>query len=130
MTNSSNSFSSSDWILTINILLDGEKLTIDVAPYIKDGRTLAPLRAVLEGLGMKVDWNDATKTITATKDSTTIQVSLNSDTAYVNGEAKTIDVPAQITREISFVPVRFFAEELGMTVNWDSNTRTVEITTK
>lgn len=130
LTNSSNSFSSSDWILTINILLDGEKLTTDVAPYIKDGRTLAPLRAVLEGLGMKVDWNDATKTITATKDSTTIQVSLNSDTAYVNGEAKTIDVPAQITRERSFVPVRFFAEELGMTVNWDSNTRTVEITTK
>lgn len=42
---------------------NGEAMQMDVAPTIRDGRTLVPLRAVSEASGCDVQWNDVTKTI-------------------------------------------------------------------
>lgn len=46
---------------------NGAKKTMDVAPFIKDGRTFVPIRFVAEELGCKVDWDDKTKTVLITK---------------------------------------------------------------
>lgn len=46
---------------------ENKNITLDVAPVIKDGRTLIPLRAVSEALGATVDWNGETRAITITK---------------------------------------------------------------
>ena len=123
-------FTSDDWILTTNITYNGNKIDSDVPPYVKDGRTLAPIRAILEALGMTVSWDGATQTATAIKADITISVTINSNIAIVNGEQKTLDVPAEITNGRTFVPVRFFGEALGMTVDWDGYTKTVIIESK
>lgn len=123
-------FNSSDWVLTTNITYDGKKIDSDVPPYVKDGRTLAPIRAILEALGMVVSWDGTTQTATAVKGNITISVSINSNIAYVNGEQKMLDVPAEITNGRTFVPVRFFGEALGMNVDWDGYTKTVIIESK
>ncbi len=123
-------FTSDDWILSTNITYNGNKVNSDVPPYVKDGRTLAPIRAILEALGMTVSWNGATQTATAVKADITISVTINSNIAIVNGEQKTLDVPAEITNGRTFVPVRFFGEALGMTVDWDGYTKTVIIESK
>lgn len=41
--------------------------TLDVAPFITDGRTLVPLRAVSEALGASVLWDGDARSITITK---------------------------------------------------------------
>lgn len=123
-------FNSSDWVLTTNITYNGKKIDSDVPPYVKDGRTLAPIRAILEALGMVVSWDGTTQTATAVKGNITISVSINSNIAYVNGEQKMLDVPAEITNGRTFVPVRFFGEALGMNVDWDGYTKTVIIESK
>ena len=123
-------FTSDDWILTTNITYNGNKIDSDVPPYVKDGRTLAPIRAILEALGMTVSWDGATQTATAVKADITISVTINSNIAIVNGKQKTLDVPAEITNGRTFVPVRFFGEALGMTVDWDGYTKTVIIESK
>lgn len=46
---------------------ENKNITLDVAPLIKEGRTLIPLRAVSEALGANVDWNGETRAITITK---------------------------------------------------------------
>lgn len=57
-------------VLTIDnkdILVDGKVKTIDVAPKIKDGRTVLPIRHVIEPFGYgesKILWDANTKTIT------------------------------------------------------------------
>lgn len=46
---------------------ENKNIILDVAPLIKEGRTLIPLRAVSEALGANVDWNGETRAITITK---------------------------------------------------------------
>ncbi len=44
--------------------VDGESFTFPVAPKIINDKTMIPLRAVSEGMGLLVDWDNATRTIT------------------------------------------------------------------
>ena len=53
--------------LTVNkkeFILNGKRSSAIVAPIVKQSRTLVPLRLVSEQLGLKVTWNQVTKTIT------------------------------------------------------------------
>lgn len=43
--------------------VNGQKITLDVAPQVINSRTLVPLRFISEALGAKVDWNSQTKTV-------------------------------------------------------------------
>ena len=38
------------------IMVDGKEVELDVAPMIKEGRTLIPLRGMFENLGFKVEY--------------------------------------------------------------------------
>ncbi|MDW7673611.1 MAG: ammonia-forming cytochrome c nitrite reductase subunit c552 [Bacillota bacterium] len=48
------------------VFVDGQELKTDVPPQNVNGRILVPLRAIAEGLGKTVDWNNETKTVTVT----------------------------------------------------------------
>jgi len=43
--------------------VNGEEREMDVAPYIKNGRTMLPARWVAEPFGAKVDWDEATQQV-------------------------------------------------------------------
>ncbi len=44
--------------------VNGRRQIMDAPPFIKDGRTLIPVRFISENLGYKVDWNGETQEIT------------------------------------------------------------------
>ena len=46
------------------MLINGAKIVMDVAPEIKDGRTMLPFRWIAQALGASVEWDEATKTVT------------------------------------------------------------------
>lgn len=48
------------------ISVNGAGQSLDVAPYVKSGRTYLPIRAVSEALGFDVQWEQKTKTVTLT----------------------------------------------------------------
>lgn len=112
-----------------SLVVDGMNVQTDVPPVIVDGRTLVPVRALFESLGATVGWEESTQTATATKGSTVISMQIGNATAYVNGVAKTLDVPAQTIEGRTMAPARFVAESLNATVNWDSASDTVKIST-
>lgn len=112
-----------------SLVVDGMNVQTDVPPVIVDGRTLVPVRALFESLGATVGWEESTQTATATKGSTVISMQIGNTTAYVNGVAKTLDVPAQTIEGRTMAPARFVAESLNATVNWDSASDTVKIST-
>ncbi len=45
-------------------MVNGEEITLDSAPMLRDGRTLVPVRVISETLGYRVDWNAAEKSVT------------------------------------------------------------------
>lgn len=54
-------------ILSDNIYVNGEQVTIDTTSQIVNGRTMIPLRAAAEGLGLVVSYDNDTRTITITQ---------------------------------------------------------------
>ena len=97
-------------------------------PYIENDRTLVPIRALAENMGFTVDWADETKTVTIKGDDTEIILVIDSDKATVNGETYTLDVPARITSDRTFIPLRFVSENMGATVDWNGENRYIAIT--
>lgn len=114
-------------IQRIRVNLNGQMLRFDEQPFLQDDRTLVPLRAIFEALGIQVKWEEETGTITAMKNSTTVVLKIGEIQAYKNGAELTLDVPAILKNDRTFVPVRFIAESFDLTVDWDENTQTVSI---
>ncbi|MBQ9428658.1 MAG: copper amine oxidase N-terminal domain-containing protein [Clostridia bacterium] len=108
--------------------VNGEAKTLDVAPLIENSRTLMPLRFIAESLGATVEWDGATSTATLTTADVTLLITLGQTTAYVNGQAKTLDVPAESRNGRTLLPVRFIAESFGAEVAWDGATSTATLT--
>ena len=109
------------------VQVNGEALVSDLPPVLTEGRILIPGRAVSEALGAVVEWNAENKTITITKGEAVVVLTVGEAGYTVNGEAKELDVPAQILGERTFLPMRFSAEALGVEVDWNERTGTAFI---
>lgn len=112
--------------ITVNV--NGKVLAFDVQPQIINDRTMVPMRGIFEALGATVEWNDATKTVTATDGMSFVEITIGSTTIKVNGAETTIDTAPCIVDGRTLVPARFVAEAMGCEVGWDAATRTVYIT--
>ncbi len=106
----------------------GEAVANDVAPIIEKDRTMLPARFVAESLGAYVAWDNAQRKVTIHKNLTMIEIYIDSDIAYINGNPVTLDSPAFIRNDRTYTPVRFVAEALGATVEWNELLRQVVIT--
>lgn len=113
----------------IEVRVNGTPLNLEFAPFIENGRTLVPFRAVADALGAEVNWDGATRTVTLTKGDKTVQLRIGDGTAYINGQPVKLDQPARISRSRTVVPLRFVGESLDAAVRWDPVTSTVHITT-
>jgi len=103
----------------IHVVYNGKRISFDVNPAVIDGRTMVPLRAIFETMGASVDWDANTQIVTAARGGTTISLAIGSNTLYVNGTAKTLDVPAQAIGGRTMVPARAIAESFGADVTWN-----------
>lgn len=111
----------------IQLSVNDRFLTLDTAPVIENGRTLVPLRGIFEAIGATVTWDNANRTAVISRDSLEIKVPIGSQTASVNGEARTLEVPAKIIEGRTLVPVRFIAEAMGAQVGWNNEKQIVLI---
>lgn len=115
---------------SVNIIYNGQLLTYtDAVPENINDRIMLPFRAVLESMGADVDYDDASRLVTASRKDTTIKFTLEDDTIYVtkdgqNSEIK-LDVPMIIKNDRTLVPIRFISNALGMQVGWDGDCQTV-----
>ena len=111
----------------VNLYVDMNLIETDTPPTIVEGRTLVPLRAIFEAIGATVDWDGETSTATGVRGDTTVIIQIDNTTAYVSGEARTLDVPAQLINGRTMVPARFISEAMGCEVTWDGETETAAV---
>ncbi|WP_408893967.1 stalk domain-containing protein [Paenibacillus taichungensis] len=113
----------------ISIYINDAELSSAQAPVMKGGRVLVPLRSIFEGLDATVKYTNKTKTITANRGDQEVSLTLGSKTAYINGEAVALDVPANTIKGNTMVPIRFVSEAFGEKVFWNSRNQRVDIKT-
>lgn len=114
--------------LIVNI--NGEKLISDVLPMLVNFRTMIPMRAVFEALEAEVTWNEQTKTAVAQKGDIKIEIVTASNVMTVNGKNLSLDSPAFIFEGRTMIPLRAVSEAFGYEVNWNQDSKTVDIFSK
>lgn len=128
-------------VLTLSLLLCGVSLAVGAAPSVfvngealvsenpvvlENDRTLVPFRAIFETVNQEVYWNADDMSIT----SGVIWLQIDNAVATVNGENVTLDVPAKLINDVTYVPLRFIAESLDKEVLWDGVQFRVDINDK
>ena len=109
----------------LSVQLSGKTLTFpDVQPFFENGRTMVPFRTVAEALGAEVGYDSGT--VSALLDGTVYRFAIGGDTLTVSDRAtgkvlKTVPLDTSPIEKggRTCVPVRFLAESLGLTVEWD-----------
>lgn len=96
-------------------------------PVIVKGRTLLPIRALIETMGGTVGWDGNANKVTIKLKNTSISLVIGKNQATVNGKNKSLDVPPQLIKDRTMVPLRFVTEALGAQVEWNGDTETVTI---
>ena len=107
-----------------------EDVEMDVAPIIRNGRTMLPARFVAENLGAEVSWDGASQTVTISKGAYPLKITIGSSEVKIGPYTSKIDSPAFIENGRTYVPVRLIAENLGADVFWEQDTQTVKILKK
>ena len=100
---------------------------MDVAPYIKNSRTLVPIRFVTEALNSSVYWLPETRQVRIVDGPKEIFLTIDSTRVTIGSTVYTMDVPPQIVNGRTFVPLRFVSENLGAAVEWNGELREITI---
>lgn|GEM_PF-1600368 len=129
-TGSITSFGYQSYADDITVVLNGQTLNFDQPAVGIDNRTMVPVRGILESLGATVQWDQDTLTVNASLNGNDIEMTVDKNTAYVNGEKYMLDVPPLVINGRTLVPVRFVSESLNAKVLWDDASRTVSIYTE
>lgn len=117
--------------------IDGQELICDPAPFIVNGRTMVPLRAVGEKLGMDVHWLQDVRVawIITGKKGPDISLpplserdSLAGPLIFVDDVQVPSDVDPVIVNGRIMIPISAVKNYLGMKVDWYEDARHVHIT--
>lgn len=113
--------------INIPVYVDGKQVKFDRVTIMENDRTLVPMRQMFDALGAKVDWDNDTNTATAKFDDSTIDFTIGETTAIINENPAYMDIPARLEENRTYIPLRFFAENFGYSVEWDDAIKTVTL---
>lgn len=113
---------------SVSVYMGNERVLKDQAAII-NSVTYVSLRGFCDLVGgCTVSWNNATKTATVVKGSTTITVTNGDVYILANGRCLYTSEKIRIISDRICVPVRPIAKALGVEVEWNGNSRSVILT--
>lgn len=123
------------WIGNAYMSVNGVQKLIDAQgtkPIISAGRTLVPIRAVIEAFGGSVAWEASTSKVTVTLEDNSLELWINRPQASLNGVLLAIDaaiptVVPVIMNGRTMIPLRFVGESLGIDVQYDDATKRITL---
>lgn len=108
----------------MQIKVEGNTISSDIKPEIKNNRTMVPLRVISENLGAKVNWSESE--IVLTKSKVKVILQLNSNAAVINGKTVPLDVKPYLKNNRTMVPLRFIAEMFDCNVSYSNFAVSIE----
>ncbi|TLS50794.1 AMIN domain-containing protein [Paenibacillus antri] len=111
------------------VYLDGQALVLPKNGQVQivNDRVMIPIRVVAEGLGFYVVWEQTGK-ISISRGGTSLLLSVNEPTAFVNGAEVTLSAAPIVATDTTLVPIRFVSEQMGLLVDWSEAERAVYVT--
>lgn len=107
--------------------VNGTAAAIDAAPMTRDNTTYVPIKYVLDAFGGQAKWNSADQRITIMRGGVLLDLTVGKKEAIVNGKRKNADAAPIVTGGRTLVPLRLVSEQLGMTVKWAQETKTITL---
>lgn len=113
--------------------VDGKPNQMDAAPFIENGRTYVPVRYLALALGVAeedIGWDASSKTVTLKLENTAVKLVVGSETIYMNGQPRQMDVAPVIKNDRTYLPARWVAEAFGYEVKWEPAEQRVTLSRK
>jgi hypothetical protein len=111
----------------VRLLLNGAEVASDVPPGIRNGVAVVPIRFVTAHLGYATSWDATTRQAVISGNGKLITLRAGCRSVTVNGAARSLTRPAELTGGRVMVPLRFVSEALGAQVAWDGAKRQISI---
>lgn len=122
----SNGSSDGEIIFTVGgdtAVVNGKETALTMGKaVIIDDRTLVPVRFITETMGGKAEWLESERKASISANGNTVDFFIGSNICLVNGENKQMDTESVIIDGRTYVPVRYFAESAGFTVDYENKT--------
>ncbi len=115
-----------DLFAEVKIYANGTRLFSDAAPYIDEGTTYVPLRAVSESFGATVTWQEETGTAIVEGDGHTVMINIKKQTVAFDDDPD--NRMFQMQNDRITVPIRLAAELCGFSVEWEGVSKSVYLT--
>jgi hypothetical protein len=97
------------------------------APVIIDGRTMVPIRAIVEEMGGTAGWDEGTRKVSVEVGEYSVAMCLDSKDIIVNGESRLMDIAPTVTNDRTVLPIRFVAENVDCQIEWIGSTQQIII---
>lgn len=120
---------------SIKVLVNGEKVSFEVSPYVQEGQLSVPVRQLSETLGAKVEWDAEKKTAWVHKGMMHIAIPLGEKELYIHRDADFSGIPQTIKLKEpiksiegrTFLPAKVLADCFGVESAWDENSQVFNI---
>lgn len=109
---------------SIDIIIKGNLLNMEVEPILKENRAYVPIRYFAEALDFKVEWMEAQQTAKLSNSETTILIPVGLKEVSVNSKKIMLAEKSFIEKGRTFIPLRAVAELLSQNVQWDQKNKT------
>ena len=100
---------------------------MNTTPIIKNGRTLAPIRVIVETMGGNVGWTETDSKVTLSAYDKTLELWIGHKKLYINGLEKEMDIAPEVRNGRTMLPLRFVSENVGCQIAWIGSTRQIII---
>lgn len=107
--------------------LNDSDYELPTAPVIRDGIFMMNASALRDFFKAYTTWNNETKVLTYTVLDNTLEMTLDSAVARLNGDEITAPAPLVYIGSRLYVPAEFVSEALGASVAWDEGSNTMAI---
>ena len=111
-----------------SVTLNGHYIQGDENHLLINDRVYVVARTITDALNQDIEWLEETQQVKITDETSTLLLTIDDNTAYVNEEVYTFDASPFILNGRTYIPIRMVSELLGCQVNWVDSTFTVEIT--